>query len=151
MTSASVIEPRIWIAVIQRGRATVFCSHGRRTAMRVVSELEDDAGRLHTRSLPAAHGSGAFELGGHAGHALSAAAATREQELALQLARRLDQAGIAAEFDQLILIASPGFLSRLRKLLSAATRRRLMLELAKEVLDPTAETVRRQLSGLARV
>lgn len=128
----------------------MFSSRGPGEAMELVNTLENPRGRLQAGEIDSDRpGRGGHGSRTHAGE--ETATAHVEQEFVLQLSTMLDRERNAGVFDQLIIVAGPRFLGKLREALSEPTRRLIKVALNKELIDPTPAVLRKQLDGLAHV
>lgn len=142
--------PSTWILVAQRAGAWIFSSRGPGSTLERINVLENPRGRLQASEIDS-------DRSGRAGHGTrslprdESATEHVEQEFVKHLSDTLDRERNAGVFDQLIIIAGPRFLGKLRDALSEPTRRLIKVELNKELIDPSVDTLRKQLDGLARV
>ena len=122
--------------------------------MDLVAEIDHPRGRLKAGDLDSDRPGRSFDRAAQGRHAYTSeeSPADRvEHEFALQLADQLDQHRNSGAFDQLVLIAGPKLLGKLRHALSEPTRKLVSAELDKDLVDPTEQELRKQLSGLAKV
>jgi protein required for attachment to host cells len=105
-----------WVVVADQARATVYAVPRGMARLREVFELENGA-ESTDGGAPQAHG------------------------FAAELALYLDEAHRDGRFDELILVAAPGFLRQLRDRLSKAARNAVVGEIGKNLVDVGRETL----------
>lgn len=143
-----------WILVARRDGATIFSSHGARDPLSIIREIEHPAGRLHAAEIESDRPGRAFDRGGQGRHALSSEESPTEHiehRFVTALARELDHSRHDGSFSELVLVAGPKLLGKLRSALSDSTRKLVIAELPKDLRAPTASELREHLAGVARV
>jgi len=143
-----------YILVARRAGAVIYSSHGPDVPMDLVAEIDHPRGRLKASELEADRPGRAFDRAAQGRHAYSneeSPADRVEHEFALQLADQLNQHRNSEAFDQLVLVAGPKLLGKLRQALSEPTRKLVSAELDKDLIDPSEQDLRKYLKGLANV
>lgn len=123
-----------WIVVADGARGRILAASGAEPALSLVRELESEAARKRTRELGTERPGRVRESAMTARHAMEPRADWHRQEeekFAALLAQELAHA--EAQFDALILVAPPRALGDLRQALDAASRKRVVGELAKDL------------------
>lgn len=132
------METRVIVA--DNARARIF------TSSSVISELEEVEGFVH----PEAHLSNSDLVGDSAGKSVdqhgsldppTSAKAAEAQGFAKMLGKHLKQLHNQQHFEQLILIAPPGFLGMLRKELASPLDRLVSLSIDKDLTAATVEQI----------
>jgi len=143
-----------YIVVARRSGAVILSSRGPGTSMNLVADIDHPRGRLKAGDLETDRPGRAFDRAAQGRHDYSpeeSATDREEHDFALQLADQLDQHRNSGAFEQLVLVAGPKLLGKLRHALSAPTRKLVSAELDKDLVDPTEQELREQLTGLARI
>jgi protein required for attachment to host cells len=139
---------------VRRTAATIFASHGTDQPLQVVREIEHPEGRLKTGDIEADRPGRAFDRAGQGRHAMSPEESPTEhvdQRFVATLAHDLEHARHVGEFSHVILVAAPKLLGKLRAELSENTRKVVLHELAKDLVDPKIWNLREYLAGVARI
>jgi protein required for attachment to host cells len=127
----------IWILVAHRADARIIRSTGRRGSLHLVSQFEHPEGRKQNREIdtdakgsrPSAnsgqgHTTGGAGSSGHMRHGLDPHLEAVEHIadiFAKALALKLREGRTQHEFDEVILVAEPGFLGKIRRFLDKQT------------------------------
>ena len=149
MTTSSVRNNTTWILVARRDGAQVFRGVGRGLPLQLVHQVEHPAGRLRASDVNADRAGSSHDRMGHFSHAMSSEQGPTERidrEFASQLATLVDRGRQQAEYGQLALVAPPRLLGYLREAMPEPTRRLVTAELAKDLIDPSDEELRKQLA-----
>lgn len=144
----------IWIVAVRRANASIFASHGNQQPLEIVREIEHPEGRLKAAEINADRPGRAFDRAGQGRHGMSTEESTTEQvdqRFVATLARDLEHARHVGEFSHVVLVAAPKLLGKLRAELSENTRKVVLAELAKDLVEPKIWNLREQLAGVARV
>ena len=113
-----------------------------------VETLAHPEGRQHEQDMTSDLPGKAGGVKGGGGHAYEGETQPKKQEeinFAKRIARRLEAARNAREYEQLLMICTPAFLGDLRHELSAATARLVCFELNKNLVTHSEEDIRRHL------
>lgn len=143
-----------WILVARRSGATIFSSLGTDHPIDLVREIDHPQGRLKAGNIDSDRPGRSFDRGGEGRHALSTEESPTEhvdERFTAELAQDLERARHAGEFDGLVVVAAPKLLGRLRAAFSDNTRKQVIGELAKDLIDLKPWQVREHLAGVARV
>jgi protein required for attachment to host cells len=141
-----------WILVACRSGATILSSLG--PELTKLREIEHPRGRLKASDLETDRPGRAFDRGGQGRHAMSSEESPTEhlaQRFAAELARELEHARHMGAFNQLVLVAAPRLLGKLRAELSDATRKIVIGEVPKDLVEPSATELREHLAPILRV
>jgi protein required for attachment to host cells len=137
-----------WVLVANSTRARILEADKAIGPLNEVEALVHPEGRLHERDLTSDLPGRAFDSAGQGRHAMEQPVDPKQQEMitfARFLAQRLDEAREQGEFKQLIIVAAPALLGRLRKSLSPETARRVSYELDKNISLLRPEEIRQHL------
>ena len=143
-----------WILVARRSNAVIFSSHGPGLPIDVVNKIDNPRGRLKSRDIDADRPGRTFDRRGFGRHATSTEESPTEHfehGFAVRLAEQVDHDRALDAFDLLVLVAPPKLLGLLRHELPKPTRRLVVGELAKDLVDPTPTEVREQLADVVLV
>lgn len=139
---------RTWIVVVNRSGAKIFGFNNRRDSdVEFLTQLENPRGRLRARDINAdkpGHFAAIHSYGSNLTQPQSPTARVA-QEFAKRLALYLDEAYQHHAFEELVLIAEPQFLGRLRAVLSKDLRRAITHEIAKDLGPITRQELKRRL------
>jgi protein required for attachment to host cells len=127
--------PRKWYLVADQGRARILTGRVRTGHGELVTSLDSPALHAKTHDLGSERPGHGAESVGHARHAVEAPDyhGKAGDEFAKALATVIDQGLAADAFDQLVLVAPPRFLGRLRDALSAPALDRVTDTLPKDL------------------
>lgn len=125
-------------------------------ALRCVGEITDAKARLHDRDFKSDrpgrvfdHAAGAGQRRGAVGHHATGGEETPRNHEATAFARRivqtLEAARNANEFDQLVVIAGPRFMGRLRDEMPKSLAEMVVLEIGKDLMHEPEESIRAHL------
>jgi protein required for attachment to host cells len=146
MTKAT--EMITWILVARRSGAQIWSAHGRGLPLHLVHTIDHPRGRLKAGEINSDRAGSAHDRMGQFSHAMSSEEDATEHvdhEFAKQLASELDQGRMRGDYGHLVLVAPAKLLGRLRAALSEPTRKLSVAEVAKDLIEPTAEELRSQL------
>jgi len=121
-------------------------------APKEVGRISDPLARLHDRDLATDRPGRSHESMGATRHSVQREETPRRTEalrFARRIARRLDDARRRDEFDQLVVVAGPPFLGLVRQQLSGPMRKRVAVEIRKDLVHSAPEVLARQLSAIA--
>ncbi|HKU39248.1 MAG TPA: host attachment protein, partial [Polyangiales bacterium] len=137
-----------WILVARRSGASIFSSLGSDHPIDLVREIDHPEGRLKAGEIDSDRPGRSFDRGGQGRHALSVEESPTEridERFASELAADLERARHAGEFNDLVIVAAPKLLGRLRSALSENTRKVVIAELGKDFVDLKPWQVREHL------
>ena len=115
-----------------------------------IERLSQPDARLHDRDLGRDRPGRSYESVGGARHAVEREGGPHQRaaaQFARRVGRRLDEARRNDEFDQLVIVAGPRFLSMVRKQLPRLTRARVVIEIPKDLVHGPADGLRSHLSA----
>lgn len=138
-----------WIIVADASQARVLESMG--AELSVVRELENAAGRARSQDLVSDE-PGRIDKGGRGIlSAMDPATSPHDQQAILfanRLAKMLDSAAAAGDYDRLTLVAPPHLLGLLRKAISPVVRRRVSAEIGKDLVHADLFALRKFATDL---
>jgi protein required for attachment to host cells len=141
-----------WIVVAHNAGADIFTSEGKGRNPRLWRHVEHGAGRKMERELVADRPGRAFDRAGQGRHAMESRHTSREHEseiFARELGAFLDRGHDRGTYGELVLVAPPGFLGVLRRVLSERVRGCVVATVAKNLAGCDARTVGRVASAAA--
>ncbi len=137
-----------WLIVADNSRARFFSMESRTGPIEETKSIVHAEARLHeqnmTSDLPG-RGSG---KGGEGQHAYQNKVSPKEQEninFAREISAELDKARKENKFKQVVLVAAPEFLGRLRDQMNTQTHKLVCFELAKNLAHLEAAEIRKHL------
>jgi len=137
-----------WLIVADNSRARFFSMESRTGPIEETKSIVHAEARLHeqnmTSDLPG-RGSG---KGGEGQHAYQNKVSPKEQEninFAREISAELDKARKENKFKQIVLVAAPEFLGRLRDQMNTQTHKLVSFELAKNLAHLEAAEIRKHL------
>jgi protein required for attachment to host cells len=139
----------LWVLVARRNVATILSSAGRGEPLLTVRRIDHPRGRLKSGELDSDRPGRSFDRAAQGRHSMSTEESATERvahEWALELARVIEQGRNENAFSQLALIAPPKLLGMLRGALSVPAQRMVIAELAKDLINPSEDVVRRNLA-----
>lgn len=136
---------KFWILVSDSSRARIFSSDTASSPIVEIEDLTHPESRLHTREitsdLPGKHHNGG-PSGHHAVEPKSDAHKFAREEFAREIAGYLHDNLNKNCYEKLVLACEPTFLGELRHELDAQVKKRVTLEVTKNLLKHTAEDIR---------
>ena len=138
----------VWLVVADNSRARIFTMESRKGPIDEIKSIVHTAARMHERDMTSDLPGRSSGRGGAGSHIYQDETSPKEQEninFARQLAHELDEARKKNVFNQLILVAPPEFLGKLRQQLSTQTQKLTCLELAKNLSALNAVEIRKHL------
>ncbi len=136
-----------WVVIADGSRARI-CAKKARAKLVEMQTIEHPAGRAKARDLVTDGQTTAFASVGGARHGIGADSPPKDHEqenFARELARRLEEGRTGNRFDQLVLVAPPGFLGLLRDQLSAPLAKCVTQSVAKDLTQAKLEDIQQQL------
>lgn len=139
-----------WVLVANAGRARLFEAARRDGVMSEVGAFVHPEARLPGRAFTTGRGPEAQESARPGGHGIAPRTTLEEKidaEFADELALLLEEGRVHGRFDDLVLIAEPRFLGRLRAALPHELAKRVAHTVDKDVTRATAEQIRALLDA----
>ena len=139
---------KIWVLVADSSKARFFEAESRIGALRELFEVEHRPSRAKVAELTTDGPGRAFDHNGPGRHAMEKEVDPKEYEsrqFARDLAARLAIEEGRGTYNRLVIAAAPRFLGRLRGYLSSPVRELVAEELAKDLVNVSADKVRRSL------
>jgi protein required for attachment to host cells len=139
---------KTWVVVADRARARIFSAS---TPKGPLTELEDlvlPEARSHERDLTSDRPGRAFDSGGIGRHAMEAPTTAKEQaalSFARTIAERVESGRVSGECQQLVLVAPPDFLGRLKKQLGSQCAKLLTRQIGKNLTQFDVAEIRSHL------
>jgi len=144
----------IWIVVADAGRARVFSKVIRAGVPRLLRELDNPAGRLHTSDIVSDQPGRVEKRGGYVQSAMDPPTDPHEQQ-AMNFARRIcaliDTAADRHAFSHLILVAPGHFLGLLISQLGCIAKKRLTTTETKDLTNISIADLERYVTELVRL
>lgn len=137
-----------WIVTADSSRARIFTVETSRGPLRELDVLLHPEARLHEQDLTTDLPGRAFDSVGEGRHAMGQSVTPKEHEaitFAKEVADYLDKARSEGRYHKLLLVAAPRFLGLLRQNLSAATSGLVGEEIDKNLVQHSAEDIRKHL------
>jgi protein required for attachment to host cells len=142
-----------WILVAQRAGAKIFQSNASGAKLHLIQDIKHPTGRLKDGELVSAKAGSLFSPA--AGNAARSATDSENtphdhdaQMFANELAQIIEKGRVLNSFDQLILVAEPRFMGRLRAALSRSADHKLVSIIEKDLAHLTEFELAQKLSGL---
>ncbi|UOF02376.1 host attachment protein [Bdellovibrio reynosensis] len=139
---------KTWIVVVNRTQAKVFaCTNKRGDGIEFVTKLDNPRGRLRAQDINADKWGVFATLMSHGSRQEKKEGPTDRvaQEFAIKVSDFLDECLLQKNFDDLILIAEPQFLGRLRNLLGREVKALISQEIAKDLNLVSVDDLRSRL------
>ena len=138
----------VWLVVADSSKARIFTMESRKGPINEIKSIAHTEARMHEREMTSDSPGRSSGKGGAGQHNYQDEVSPMEQEninFARQLANELDDERKKNTFNQLILVAPPEFLGKLRQQLSAQTHKLVCLELAKNLSAMNPVDIRKHL------
>ena len=136
------------IVVADSTRARIFTTDSAHSPLIEIETMAHPEGRLHDRDLTSDLPGKDVGGDGSGGHAYQAKTDPKKHELAefaKRVANHLDDARNANKLSNLLIVAEPAFLGKLRAHLSTGTKEKIVFELDKNLTHHSPEDVRKHL------
>ena len=140
-----------WIAVADSSRGRIFGQDDQAGPLVELYDLIHSGARLHDSELVTDRPGSDHGAPGQGRHIINARTDAKDHEadvFALEIVERLDKGRTANQFQELVLIAAPGFLGRLRARLGDELKKRVIGEIAKDLVAHSPDEVRESLQQL---
>lgn len=142
---------RTWILVANRAEAKVFQNLGKQPNPELVREFYHPQAREKTGELLTDKAGGSFDRMANERHAMTKEVDPHAHEaevFAKELATHLDKARMEGAYDELLVIAAPGFLGTLTERFSGPTSQLIAKTVNKNLPGMTPHTLKPHLEGL---
>ncbi len=139
---------KIWVVVADSSKARFFEAESRIGALRELGVMEHRPARAKASELKSDGPGSALDGNGPGRHGMRNEVDPKEHEsrvFARELANRLEVEGSRGTYNRLVIAAAPRFLGRLRGYLSSQVRQLVSEELSKDLVNVSADHVRRSL------
>ena len=139
------------VVVAQRSRARLFDHKASGKGLTEIQDLVHPEARLHGLDLETERPGRVHDRVGPARHGMAQEETTKEREasnFAREVADAIETRRTHEGFDQLILIAEPGFLGMLRKTLDPVSAKNVLGEVRKEIVDRKVDEIAGYLKDL---
>jgi protein required for attachment to host cells len=137
-----------WLVVADNSKARIFSVDSRKGPIEEIESIVHTEARLHEQNMTSDLPGRSNGKGGGGGHAYQDEVSPKEQEninFARKIANQLDAARKDGKFKQVLLVAAPEFLGKLRNQLTAQTQKLACFELAKNLSHLGAKEIREHL------
>jgi protein required for attachment to host cells len=137
-----------WLVVADNSKARIFSVDSRKGPIEEIESIVHTEARLHEQNMTSDLPGRSNGKGGGGGHAYQDEVSPKEQgniNFARKIANKLDAARKDGKFKQVLLVAAPGFLGKLRSQLTAQTQNLACFELAKNLSHLGAKEIREHL------
>lgn len=137
-----------WVVVTDSTRARILKADNAVGPLSEIETLVHPESRLHERDLISDAPGRAFDRAGQGRHAMGQQVSPKEHEVEAfvrQVAERLEQAREQGQLEQLILVAPPAVLGKLRKALTHELARLVTLEVDKNLTRLGPQEIRGHL------
>ena len=144
---------RTLVVVADRTTARLFVQAGTRGSLEPAGELDNPDGRKLSQEIDTDRPGRVASRSGGPPHALERHEPAHERaaaDFARKIARHLEQARNDHVFDDVLLVAEPGFLGMLRGALDSVTAKHLRGSIAHDLSHVTAADLRARLEELLR-
>lgn len=145
---------KTWIVVAGRTEAKIFeYGHKKNSVVEYVTQLDNPRGRLRPIAINADRPGSFTSLQTHGTKLVKAQSPTERiaQEFAIKVADFLAVERRGRKFDEMILIADPHFLGRLRPLLTKEVKQTLVKEVIKDLGGVTTQELQSRLWPAASI
>lgn len=138
-----------WVVVAESSRARIFAVESRASPLREVDDMVNTASRLNGHELVSDDVGRTFDSHGQGGrHAMEPRTEPKETEVmhfAHDLGERLESARRVGDYNDLVLISSPGFLGKLKQHLGTVTQKQISQTINKNLIHKTESEIRNYL------
>lgn len=142
---------RLWLVVADGSRARILSRHGRNEPLQEIETVESTAARLRSREIGTDSPGRAYDSGGQGRHAMEPPTDPQEHEKTAfldELAGRINAEVAKNAFDDLVLIAAPHALGRLRDKLDKQAVQRVVADAPKDLTGRPLKDLAKQLEDL---
>jgi protein required for attachment to host cells len=138
-----------WIVVAESSRARIFSVESRSTPLKEVEDMVHVASRLHDQDLVTDMPGRSFDSHGSVGrHAMESKTEPKKAEVmhfAHDVSERLENARRVGDYNDLVLISSPGFLGMLKQTLGNVTQKHISQTINKNLIHKSEAEIRHYL------
>ena len=135
-----------WIVVAESSRARIFSVESRTAPLKEIDDMVNEASRLHTDELVSDVPGRTFDSHGQGGrHAMEPRVEPKKLEtihFAHDLSERLENARRVGDYNDLVLISSPGFLGMLKQNLGNVTQKHISKTINKNLIHKSEAEIR---------
>ena len=134
---------KTWVVVADRSRARIFCVETPKGPLVELVDLVHPEARAHERDLTSDRPGRSSDH-----HVLSPPHSARDLQaygFAREIAEKLENGRVSAQFEQLLIVAAPDLLGLLRKTMNANVAKTVVLEIDKNVTQHDAADIRKLL------
>lgn len=136
---------KTWVIVAESSRARFFSIVNRISPLAEIEDMINAASRFHDKDLTSDLPGRTFDSAGQNRHAMEPHTEPKKQEMivfAQKVGERIQAARKAGDFDELVLISSPGFLGLLRQTLDDVTKKHITKTINKNLAQKTEAEIR---------
>ena len=142
---------KTWILVATASNAEIYSCDNRNAPLVPVTSLSHEASRVLRQELAADEPGRVFDCFGSGRHGMDPENAVRAEEaarFAREIAGQLETGERKHEFEELAVIAEPGFLGDLRKAFKKHLSGRVTVAVPKNLVGHDPQEIRNQLPGM---
>lgn len=139
---------KIWVLVADSSRAKLLGAKSPIGALQQLESFDHPAARQHVQDLTTDLPGRTFDSAGQGRHSMEPKTDPKQHEalnFAKFLSERLAAANANDTFERLVLVAAPAFLGLLRAQLSTSVRKRVSIEIDKDLAGLDAQAIRAHL------
>ena len=135
-----------WVVVAESSRARIFSVESRTSPLKEVDDLINSASRLKGEELMSDDAGRSFDSHGQGGrHAMEPRTEPKETEVqhfAHDVGERLENARRVGDYNDLVIISSPGFLGKLKQSLGGVTQKHISQTINKNLIHKSEAEIR---------
>jgi protein required for attachment to host cells len=135
-----------WVVVAESSRARIFSVESRTSPLKEVDDMVNVASRAHAQELVSDVQGRTFDSNGQGGrHAMEPRIEPKKLEVshfAHDVSERLENARRVGDYNDLVLISSPGFLGMLKQSLGNVTQKHISKTINKNLIHKSESEIR---------
>ncbi len=135
-----------WVVVAESSRARIFSVESRTSPLKEVDDLINSASRLKGEELMSDDAGRSFDSHGQGGrHAMEPRTEPKETEVqhfAHDVGERLENARRVGDYNDLVIISSPGFLGKPKQSLGSVTQKHISQTINKNLIHKSEAEIR---------
>jgi len=138
----------IWILVVNQAEAQIYSARQIRGSLTLENTLKNVEGTVHARDLVSDAPGRVHDRMGTSRHAMEQDTSVKEEgrrRFSKEVTEFLKAANLRGEFDQLVLLAAPGILGVIRKMLPGKLAKSVVKVIPKDVIGQGMDKIKMQL------